>query len=348
LRPSGWTSADAAGLPILPGLVRYDEVAAGVIDHAIRVTLPATDARFIWPARHQAGTANPSLAPMGQRLRLKASVNIAGYSAANQVILRALEHYGAIVADNGSPWFLSGAPDSRWNNDDLHLLGQIKGSDFEAVDESSLMVDPNSGATTTAAATTTKLSSAPNPSTQGQQVTFTATVSPTSSNGTMPTGTVRFDDGSTALGTAALSSGIARWSTVGLTAGTHSITAAYSGDSVFAATSATSLSQSVVGAPSITMVTPNGGQRWARGVSHTIKWSYSGATGTSVRIDLLTGGIVTSTIAPSAPLGSNGSGAYAWTPPSQLTPGSTYRVRVTVVGSSPVVAATSHANFRLT
>ncbi|HLY83177.1 MAG TPA: hypothetical protein VKQ71_09325 [Acidimicrobiales bacterium] len=153
LRPSGWTSADAAGLPILPGLVRFDEVAAGTIDHAIRVTVPATDARFIWPARHQAGTANAALAPMGLRLRLKASVDISGFSAANQVILLALKRYGAIVADNGSPWYISGVPDNRWNNADLHLLGQIAGSDFEAVDESTLMVDPNSGATATSAAT---------------------------------------------------------------------------------------------------------------------------------------------------------------------------------------------------
>jgi hypothetical protein len=152
LRPAGWTSADAAGLPILPGLVRYDEVASGVIDHAIRITVPASDARYIWPARHEAGTANSALPPMGERFRLKASFNISTFSPANQVILQALKTYGAIVADNGSPWYLSGAPDSRWNNDDLHLLGQIAGSNFEAVDESSLMVNPNSGATASAAA----------------------------------------------------------------------------------------------------------------------------------------------------------------------------------------------------
>src|SRR6202035_5090738 len=121
-RRGGCPWAEAAGLPILPGLVRYDEVAAGVIDHAIRVTLPATDSRFIWPARHEAGSANAALAPMGLRLRLKASVDISAYPAADQVILLALKRYGAIVADNGSPWYISGAPDSRWSNDDLHLL----------------------------------------------------------------------------------------------------------------------------------------------------------------------------------------------------------------------------------
>jgi hypothetical protein len=145
LRPSTWTSADAAGLPILPGLVTYDEVASGHIDHAIRITASATQNTFLWPARHQAGDANTNLPPMGLRLRLKASVDISSYSAADQVILRALKTYGAIVADNGSSWFISGAPDPRWNDDDLHNLGRLHGSDFEAVDESSLMADPNSG-----------------------------------------------------------------------------------------------------------------------------------------------------------------------------------------------------------
>ena len=147
LRTAGYTSADAAGLPILPGLVRPDEVAAGVIDHAIRVTVPASDDTFIWPARHEAGTADAALAPMGLRLRLKASVDISSFPAMDQVILQALKTYGMIVADNGSPWFISGVPSSYWNNDTLHALTQITGSDFEVVDESCLMVSADSGAT---------------------------------------------------------------------------------------------------------------------------------------------------------------------------------------------------------
>jgi hypothetical protein len=146
LRPSGWTSADAAGLPVFPGLVRYDEIAAGEIRHAIRFTVPQTQKAFVWPARHYAssltGTQYP---PMGARFRLRASFDISGYSPTNQIILRALNKYGMILADNGSAWYLSGAPDDRWNNDDLHKLGAILGSDFEAVDVSSLMIDPNSG-----------------------------------------------------------------------------------------------------------------------------------------------------------------------------------------------------------
>src|ERR1017187_4402649 len=146
LRPSGWTSTDAAGLPVFPGLVRYDEVAAGEIPHAIRFTVPQTQRAFVWPARHYAssltGTQYP---PMGARFRLRAGFDISTFSGANQVILKALKKYGMMLADNGSAWYISGTPDARWDNDDLHNLGIIKGSDFEAVDVSGLIIDPNSG-----------------------------------------------------------------------------------------------------------------------------------------------------------------------------------------------------------
>lgn len=147
LRPETWTSADAAGLPILPGLVRYEEVAAGDIPHALRFTAGRTRDEFVWPARHQAGaTDDPAVPPMGQRFRLKAEVDIEGFSPSNRVILRALKTYGMLLADNGGDWFLSGAPDDRWDNDDLHELQErISGRDFEAVDCSSLMADPDSG-----------------------------------------------------------------------------------------------------------------------------------------------------------------------------------------------------------
>lgn len=177
LRPAGWTSADAAGLAILPGLVRYDEVAAGHIDHAIRVTVNATDDRYIWPARHKTGsTSYPSRPPMGERFRLRASVDISGFSPANQVILQALKTYGAIVADNGSSWYISGAPDSRWNDSDLHNLTTLHGSDFEAVDESSLMVDPNSGAVNTGSTSTTTSTSIPTTTTTTTPVVKSVTV----------------------------------------------------------------------------------------------------------------------------------------------------------------------------
>lgn len=176
LRPNTWTSADAAGLPILPGLVRFDEVASGVINHALRFTVNNTQRAYLWPARHYASSStNPNLPPMGLRLRLKASVNISSFSRTNQVILTALKHYGMIVADNGSSWFISGAPDSRWNNNDLHALGTIPGSDFEVVDESSLQVSANSGQ----AAGSTPITSTP-PVTHSLTATSTGAHSPTS------------------------------------------------------------------------------------------------------------------------------------------------------------------------
>jgi hypothetical protein len=121
-------------------LVRYDEVAAGAIRHAIRFTAPSTCAGYIYPARHQAGSGSCSLKPpMGLRLRLKAGVNIGGFGSQAQVILQALKTYGMILADNGSPFYLTGAPDARWDDDVLHALGGIKGSDFEVVDTSGLV-----------------------------------------------------------------------------------------------------------------------------------------------------------------------------------------------------------------
>lgn len=146
LRPSGWTSADAAGLPILPGLIRYDEVVAGEITHAIRFTAPQTQQAFLWPATHFAsdltGTEYP---PMGARLRLRADFDLSGYHQDIQVILRAMRRYGIVLADNGSPWFLSGAPDERWDNDLLRELKDLRGSDFEAVDLALLTLASGSG-----------------------------------------------------------------------------------------------------------------------------------------------------------------------------------------------------------
>src|SRR5439155_21394403 len=146
LRPAGWTSADAAGLPIIPGVLRYDEVASGVVKHAIRFTVRRTDRSYLWPARHQAGAASdPSLPPMGARFRVKANVDISRFGVQAQVILRAMQRYGLIVADNGSDWFYQGTTDGRWTDALLSELKSVPASWFEAVDEASLMLDPNSG-----------------------------------------------------------------------------------------------------------------------------------------------------------------------------------------------------------
>ena len=146
LRPDGWTSADAAGLPILPGLVRYEEVVAGAIHHALRFTAPVTRSDHVWPARHDASSeTSAAYPPMGQRFRLRASYDASAFSPEAQVIVQALKTYGMILADNGSAWYLSGAPDERWDNDALRDLKRITGADFEAVDVSGWMVDEDSG-----------------------------------------------------------------------------------------------------------------------------------------------------------------------------------------------------------
>ncbi len=137
LRPNGWTSADAAGLPILPGLVRYSDIQKGAIDHALRFTAMPTRSMHIYPARHDAGSGNnASLPPMGLRLRLKASVSLAGFDRTDRILLVALKKYGMILADNGSPWYITGIPDQRWNDSTLHVINRITGSDFQVVNTS--------------------------------------------------------------------------------------------------------------------------------------------------------------------------------------------------------------------
>jgi hypothetical protein len=146
LRPDGLTSANAAGLPILAGLVRYDEVASGAIHHALAFTAPMTHQSHLWPARHDSGgTTDANYPPMGLRVRLKAGIDISGYPASVRVILQAVKDYGMFLVDNGEPWVMAGAPDPRWDNDTLRALHDFHGSDFEAVDEAGLMIDPNSG-----------------------------------------------------------------------------------------------------------------------------------------------------------------------------------------------------------
>ena len=139
LRPAGWTSADAAGLPIFPGLARYDEVARGRIDHALRFTVRRSRRAYIYPARHFASSlTDRRLPPMGLRLRLRADFPVARYPYQARIVLRALQRYGMIVADNGSSWYVSGVPDPRWDNDQLHTLHRVRGSDFRVVDTSRL------------------------------------------------------------------------------------------------------------------------------------------------------------------------------------------------------------------
>jgi hypothetical protein len=145
LRPETWTSADAAGMSIFAGLVRWDEVKAGEIDHAIRFTVSCTTDAYVWPARHEAGVDDPDCPPMGARFRLKASFDVSEFSPRARVILRAMQQYGMFVTDNGSDWYFQGTRDGHWRNGLLDQLKTIPASAFEAVDESACMVDRDSG-----------------------------------------------------------------------------------------------------------------------------------------------------------------------------------------------------------
>jgi hypothetical protein len=216
MRPLGWTSGDAAGLPILPGLVRRDEVAAGTIDHAIRVTAPRTSDAYVWPASHKAATGGTSDPPMGAWFRLKASFDISGFSAANQVVLRALKQHGMVLADNGSSWFMSGAPDPGWDDSDLGLLRNVPGSAFEAVDVSSLRVSSTSygvaGSPTTTTTrppttTTTTTTVAPTTTTTRPVTTTTTTTRPPT------TTTVPPAPGPNLIANPGFESGLAKWNT---------------------------------------------------------------------------------------------------------------------------------------
>ncbi|MCP5046731.1 MAG: hypothetical protein GY940_06140 [bacterium] len=330
LRPSGWTSADAAGLPILPGLVSYAEVASGEIDHALRFTVPKTRKKFIWPARHYASSLTGSqYPPMGQRFRLKAGFDISGYSAKNKVILRALKKYGMILADNGSSWFLSGMPDDRWNNDDLHRLGNVKGSDFEAVDVSSLMISPNSGKALQPGTGTEKTVTVTSPNggeslTGGTShaITWTSTgdvgnvkIEYSTNNGsswtTITSSTA--NDGSYSWTVPSVSSSNCRVR-VEETDGNPSDTS----NSVFSIVTVTPTPAT------ITVKSPKGGENWTTGSSHTIKWASTGNVG-KVKIQLLKGGSTVLTIASST----GNDGSYNWTLPDNLSEGGNYKIKIT-------------------
>ncbi len=177
-RPYTWTSADAAGLPVFPGLARYDEVAAGAINHALRFTVPTSQKAFVLPATHWASTTtDPSAPPMGTRLRLKASFNISTYPADDQVILTALKKYGMILADNGSAIFISGVPDNRWNNTNLNLLKNITASNFEVVQQGTIYTPAN--VPTGASPTISSFTANPTSVTAGSPVTLSWTTTNT-------------------------------------------------------------------------------------------------------------------------------------------------------------------------
>jgi len=189
-RPYTWTSADAAGLPVFVGLARYDEVAAGAINHALRFTVPSSQRAFVLPATHWASSnTSTSAPPMGTRLRLKASFNTSGFPADDQVILAALKKYGMILADNGSAIFISGAPDDRWNNTNLNLLKSITAANFEVVQQGTIYTPGN--VPTGSAPTISSFTANPTSISAGQPVTLSWSVSSSTYNIITPTGPVR-------------------------------------------------------------------------------------------------------------------------------------------------------------
>ena len=369
LRPDSWT-ADAAGLPMLPGLLRYEEVASGEINHALRITTWTTQNAHIWPARHHSGISNTAFPPMGQRFRLKASVDISGYTPQQQVILKAMKKYGMILADNNGNkaiWGLSATDDSRWDIGYSSFAG-IQGSDFEAVDVSSLMIDEDSGK---ARVTLGSIASTTNPSititspsggetwTRGttKTITWSYTGSPGSTvdidllKGGLKVGTIAdsVPIGSGGKGSYSwpISSTVTTGSDYRVSVQSTSQTAIKDiSSNYFTLTSGSTISTTTT--PSITVTSPAGGETWTRGTTKTITWSYTGSPGSTVDIDLLKGGLKVGTIADSVPIGSGGKGSYSWpiTSTATATTGDDYKVSVQST-SQPAIKDTSTGYFTI-
>jgi hypothetical protein len=375
LRPDGWTS-DEAGLPILPGLLRYDEVASGEIDHALRVGLWVTQNTHVWPARHNSGIANTAYSPLGQRFRLKASVDISKYTPQQQVILKALKKYGMMVATQTGQkniWALSAVPDSRWDSDYATFSG-IKASDFEAVDVSSLMINEDSGK----ARITTVTTPTPTPTQSSTSITITSpNGGETWQRGTPHTVTWDYTDspGSTVkitllksgteVGTIISSTSVGSgghgsytWpiNPSGTTGSDYKVSVQSISQPTVKDTSNNYLTLSPAGtatpsptqsSTSITITSPNGGETWQRGTPHTVTWDYTGSPGSTVKIALVKAGTEVGTIISSTSTGSGGKGSYTWLINPSGTTGSDYKVSVQSI-SQPTIKDTSNNYFIIT
>ena len=369
LRPDGWT-ADAAGLPMLPGLLRYEEVASGEINHALRITTWTTQNAHIWPARHHSGISNTAFPPMGQRFRLKASVDISGYTPQQQVILKAMKKYGMILADNNGNkaiWGLSATDDSRWDINYNSFEG-IHGSDFEAVDESSLMIDEDSGK---ARVTSGSITSITTPSITitspagGETWTRGTTKTITWSYTGNPGSTVDIDllKGGLKVGTIADSVPIGSGGQGSYSWPITSAATATTGNDFTVRVQSTSqptvkdtstgyftivfqTTSSGTMTPSITITSPNGGEVWYKYTTRTITWSYTGSAGSTVEIDLVKGGLKVGTIADKVPIGSGGKGYYSWFVGSNWLSDDDYKISVQST-SQPTVKDMNNANFKI-
>jgi len=344
-------SANEAGLPIFSGLVRYDEVSSGSINHALRISVPKLQNTYVWPARSSSdlkGETVSNHAPAGQRFRLKASYDISGYPPQAKVVLQALKTYGAIVATNngmGLPVSVTGVPDTRWDFADLNTIYNVDISNFEAVDVSSLMIDPNSmqarqsGTTPTGSSITV---TSPNGGESWQRGTSHAiTWSYTGSPGS--TVNIMLVKGSTEVGTIATGVSVGSGGKGSYTWAISSATSTTGSDykvSVKSATQSTIKDTSNAyftltaagttspATPSITVTSPNGGESWQRGTTHTVSWSYTGSPGSTVRIVLLKAGTEVGTITSGTSIGSSGKGSYSWPISTAGLTGNDFRVSV--------------------
>jgi hypothetical protein len=362
LRPDGWSS-DEAGLPALPGTLRYDEVASGEINHALRVGLWRTQNAHIWPARFHSGLGDTTFPPMGQRFRLKASVDISKYTPQQQVILKALKKYGMMVATNTGQkniWALAAITDSRWDTNYASFSG-IKASDFEAVDVSSLMINKDSGKARTTTIPTPAPTTTPSSS---SSITLTSPNGGESwQRGTLHTVTWNYlgDPGSavkiavtkagTEVGTIAASAplgsggkGSYSWtvSPTGSTGSDYKVSVQSISKPTIKDLSNNYFTLTPAGAvtPSVSVTSPNGGESWVRGSSHTITWSSSGTVGSNVKIEVLKAGVVVQTLSASTP----NDGSFSWTVSTGLATGSDYRIRIT---STSAYTDSSNSNFTI-
>jgi hypothetical protein len=369
LRPNLWGSADAAGTPMVAGLIKYEEVASGEIKHAIRVAFPYTNYSKVWPAiAFSSQYTNGAYPPMGQRFRLKASFDTSGYPQQTRVILNALKKYGMIVADNGgagSNMAIAGTPDSRWNYYSLMDLRDVVATDFEAVDSSSLMISTTSGqaripSNSITSTTTTPSITVTSPNggeSWDRSVSQTLTWSYTGTPGS--TVKIVLLKGTTTIGTIADnvpigSSGKGSYVWPGWTGrvpgsdykvsvqSTSQPTIKDTSNNYFTVTAGTTISG--ITTPSITVISANGGEVWYKNTNHVITWSYTGTPGSTVKIVLLKGGVEVGTIASSVPIGSSGKGSYSWSVLPTLTSGNDYKFSVQST-SQTTIKDLSNANF---
>ena len=352
-------STDEAGLPVLPGLVRYDEVSSGHIDHSLRISVPALQNTWVWPARTSSplpGVYDPKHPPAGQRFRLKASFDISGYPPQTKVILQALKTYGATASTMtgvGKPMTVIGSPDSRWNfQTDLNTLSRVKISDFEAVEVSSLMIDPNSAQARTPPGISSTPSITITSPNGGESLVpgTTPAITWTSSGSVGSFVKIELLKAGTVVQTVSSSTsndGTHNW-TIPSTVVTGTdyrirITSASNAAITDTSNSNFAITSTTTTTPSITVTSPNGGESLVPGTTPTITWTSSGSVGSNVRIELLKAGAVSQVISVYT---LNDGSFTSWTIPSTQTTGTDYRIRITSA-TNAAITDTSNSNFAI-